>query len=438
MDGADAAAIVGAASSGIGGDCRGALGATCGALGGGAAGAGAGADGGGALGAGGNVPVAPCAPAANDQRNTKVPAPHQAKSPIVRTFQPFPTSVKQSGAKSPAVRRFRSVLTSLTLSGSLARPLASLSALAALGVCASVSRPAAATVIERVVAVIGDRAILLSDLKSRAQPFLLQVTQSVPPGAQRNAAISQVYKGVLDKIVDEELEERAAIQAKITITSKEIDEAIARVAQQNSITPQKLIAEAAKTGITEQQYRDELRRQLLQAKLVNVRLQGRIRVTDEDLKVAYRKLVFEERQRLGLRVAWIRIPAGTDGSGRALAERIAEAARVQDFGSLAQQFSQDRATKSVGGVLAQDKVADLPPTVARASLGLEVGEASAPLRMDDDYVIVRVNSRDASQLPTFEDARRELGDRVYMDKMGQARRTWLDGLRRQNHVEVRL
>jgi len=49
-----------------------------------------------------------------------------------------------------------------------------------------------------------------------------------------------------------------------------------------------------------------------------------------------------------------------------------------------------------------------------------------------------VNSRDASQLPTFEDARRELGDRVYMDKMGQARRSWLDGLRRQNHVEVRL
>jgi peptidyl-prolyl cis-trans isomerase SurA len=53
-------------------------------------------------------------------------------------------------------------------------------------------------------------------------------------------------------------------------------------------------------------------------------------------------------------------------------------------------------------------------------------------------LIVRVNSRAPSQLPTFDEARRELGDRVYMDKMGQARRTWLDGLRRRNHVEVRL
>lgn len=314
---------------------------------------------------------------------------------------------------------------------------------ALLGVATSVglltlSTPARATVVERVVAVIGDRAILLSDLKSRAQPFLIQVTQGVQPGAQRSAAISQVYKGVLDKIVDEELEERAAIQAKITVTSKEIDEAIARVAAQNKISVPKLLEEATRTGVNEQQYRDELRRQLLQAKLVNVRLQGRIRVTDEDLKLAYRKLVLEERQRLGLRVAWIRIPAGGDGSGRALAERVAEAARSQDFAQLARQFSQDRATKDIGGQLPQSKLADLPPSVARAALQLEVGEASVPLRMDDDFVIVRVNSRDASELPSFDEARRELGDRVYMDKMGAARRTWLDGLRRRSHVEVRL
>ena len=288
------------------------------------------------------------------------------------------------------------------------------------------------------MAVIGDRAILLSDLKARAQPFLVQVTQGVQPGAQRSAAISQVYKGVLDKIVDEELEERVAIQAKITVTSKEIDDAVARVAAQNQIPVSKLLAEAAKTGVTESQYRDELRRQLLQAKLVNVRLQGRIRVTEEDLKLAYRKIVLEERQKLSVKVAYIRIPAGGDGSGRALAERVAEAAHSQDFGQLARQFSQDRATRESGGQLPEGKPSELPPAIGRASLALEVGESSQVLRVGDDFLIVRVNARTTSQLPTFDEARRELGDRVYMDKMGQARRTWLDGLRRRNHVEVRL
>lgn len=311
-------------------------------------------------------------------------------------------------------------------------------ALIGFGLATLFGRPASAAVVERVVAVIGDRAILLTDLKLRAQPFLVQVTQTVQPGAQRSAAISQVYKGVLDKIVDEELEERAAIQAKITITSKEIDEAIGRVAAQNQMTPQKLLAEAARTGVTEVQYRDELRRQLLQAKLVNVRLQGRIRVTDDDLRSAYHKLVLEERQKLELHVAWIRIPGGADGSGRALAERVSEAARSQDFATLARQFSQDRATRDTGGQLPESKVADLPPAIARASMALEAGESSPPFVLDGDYVILRVNSRGASQLPPFDDARRELGDRVYMEKMNQARRLWLDGLRRRNHVEVRL
>ena len=318
--------------------------------------------------------------------------------------------------------------------------LASFAARVCSGVvlCAALVAPARATVIERVVAVIGDRAILLSDLKLRAQPFLVQVTQGMQPGAQRSAAISQVYKGVLDKIVDEELEERAAIQAKVTVTAKEIDDAIGRVAAQNQITTQKLLSEAARTGVNEQQYRDELRRQLLQAKLVNVRLQGRIRVTDEDLRLAYRKLVLEERQRLNLKVAWIRIPAGGDGSGRVLAERVAEAAHSQNFAQLARRFSQDTGTRDNGGELPQSSLSTLPTAVARAALPLEVGESSQPIRVDDDYVIVRVNSRAASQLPAFDDARREIGDRVYMDKMGQARRTWLDGLRRRNHVEIRL
>ncbi len=292
--------------------------------------------------------------------------------------------------------------------------------------------------VERVVAVIGDRAILLSDLKARAQTVLGSSHPGRAAGRAAQRRISQVYKGVLDKIVDEELEERVAVQAKVTVTSKEIDDAIARVAAQNQIPVKKLLNEAAKTGVTEPQYRDELRRQLLQAKLVNVRLQGRIRVTEEDLKLAYRKIVMEERQKLNLKVAWIRIPAGKDGSGRALAERVAEAAHSQDFAQLARQFSQDRSTRDAGGQLPQGKLADLPPLLARASMALEVGESSQPLRMEDEFVIVRVNSRDASQLPSFDEARRELGDRVYMDKMGQARRTWLDGLRRRNHVEVRL
>lgn len=324
------------------------------------------------------------------------------------------------------------------MSRRLSRVLTSLAVLLSLA-----AAPAAqATLVERIVAVVGERAILLSDLRSRAQPYLVQVHQSVPEGAQRNAAISQLYRTVLERLVDEELEQRAAQQSKLSVTPKEIDEAISRVATQNKLSVQTLLAEAQRSGLSEAGYRDELRRQLLEAKLINVRLQGRIRVVDEDLRDAYRRLVLEERQRLSLTPAWIVIGAGTNPAERrkqrALAASVAEQAQSADFAELARRFSEDAATRDAGGLQAKVAPSELAPPLARTAVGLEVGQTSAPVRVGDHYVILKVVERQASELPDFEQARQELAERVYVEKMAQAKKVWLDGLRRQHHVEVRL
>jgi peptidyl-prolyl cis-trans isomerase SurA len=72
------------------------------------------------------------------------------------------------------------------------------------------------------------------------------------------------------------------------------------------------------------------------------------------------------------------------------------------------------------------------------ALSLDAGGVSEPVRQGNDFVILKVVSRDESQLPAYQDARDELSQRVYMEKMGKARTHWIDGLRRQTHVEVRL
>jgi peptidyl-prolyl cis-trans isomerase SurA len=301
--------------------------------------------------------------------------------------------------------------------------------------------PAAhATVVERIVATVGERAILLSDLKRRAEPFMLQVQHSVPVGAQRNAAISQVYKAVLQKIVDEELLEKAAAQAKLSITPTEIDEGLKRVAAQNKLTVEQILSEAERAGLKESEYREELRRQLLEAKLLMVRVQGRIRITEEDLRSAYRKLEVEERGQLGVQLAWIVIRGSnhSPAQARKLADAAAARARHEDFASVARALSEDSATSAGGGVLPKVQPDRLPPDVARSSVSLTVGQVSQPIRLGADFVVLKVLARDPSNLPDYDSARMELGERVRMDKMAQARRSWLDNLRRQHHVEVRL
>lgn len=309
-------------------------------------------------------------------------------------------------------------------------------ALAALSFACLLAAPGAeATVVERVVAVVGDRAILLSDLRERARPFLIKIHQEVPAGAQRSAAISQTYKTLLERMVDEELEQRAANRSNIVVSAREVDEAIARIAAQNGLTVDQLVAEATRSGLNETQYRAEVRRQVLEAKLMNLRIQGRIRVTDEDLKAAYRRIVLDERRKLPFRAAWIRI--GT--ARRELAERVAERAQGGgDFAGLARANSEDTATRESGGLLGRLRPGQLHPAVDRVVLGLEVGEVSTPIKAGDALFIVKLLDRDESNLPSYDESRPELSERVYLEKMAKARRHWLDSLRRQTHVEVRL
>jgi peptidyl-prolyl cis-trans isomerase SurA len=317
--------------------------------------------------------------------------------------------------------------------------------LAAFAAFALGAAPAGATVIERVVAVVGEQAVLLSQLKDRAKPFMQRLEQQATDGAQRAAATSQLYTQLVQRLVEEELEQKAANRANINVTAREIDDALGRIAQQNGVAVDRVIEEATKSGLTEPAYRQEIRRQLLEAKLLNLRIQGRLRVSDEDVRAAYQKLVTEERRTLGFELAWIRVPArrslSTDElrQKRAEADRVATAARSgEDFAALASEHSTDARTKDQGGRLGKMKPGELPSSLDSVVLSLEQGAVSEPVRDGDDFVILKVVARDESQLPSFDEAKDELGQRVYMEKMNKARQHWLDGLRRQTHVEVRL
>ena len=317
--------------------------------------------------------------------------------------------------------------------------------LTGLGLGLLVAHAAQATIVERVVAVVGERAILLTDLRQRATPFLLKVHAEPLPAAQRNAAISQVYRATLERMVEEELEQRAAAQAKITVSSEEIDQALRVIASQNGIQPEQLIDEAGRQGMSETQYRAELRRQVTQQKMANLRLQGRVRVTDDDIRSTYQRLLMQERSQLDFRAAQIviAIPPGAD---KATIQRKREFASTlqrranggEDFAGLVAQYSDDQASKKFGGLLPTQKPIEQPESMARAVMNLDLGRTSRPIRHGNSFVLLKLIERAPSSLPPFEDAKAQLRERVYMEKMGAARRQWLESLKRRTHVEVRL
>jgi len=240
-------------------------------------------------------------------------------------------------------------------------------------------------------------------------------------------------------MVEEELEEQAAVQAGITVSGKDVDEALLRVALQNNLTVNTILSEAKRSGLSEAQYRDELRRQLLQSRLTSTRLQSRVQVTESDLRAAYRKFVQDERREQPTRSLRLVLPAGTtpaeQAQSLAMAEELrARVARGEPFSDLVRTVPGLPGT----GLSPATPPAQEPEALARALTALAPGELSRPLPLAGTLVLLQVVERPPSSLPTFEEAQDELQQRVYMEKMAKARAHWISGLRRRTHVEVRL
>ncbi|MFO0757556.1 MAG: peptidylprolyl isomerase [Byssovorax sp.] len=317
--------------------------------------------------------------------------------------------------------------------------------------------PARAVVVERIVAVIGDRPILLTELRRRAKPFLLQIQQKVPPGPQQAAAESQVLKELIEKIIDEELEVQAADKAKINVTSDEVDAALRNVAQAQNMTMAELVREARlRSGMSEIDYRDEIRRQILEGKMLQLRVRGRVRITEEDVKGMYERTLKDERKRREYHPMWIvlRILPGSTKNAveerKALAAEILKKARAgASFTDLARTYSDDTATRESGGDLGirapqgspaatQGKRPVLAPELEAAVLALEPGQISEPVNVGEALVILALVSRQPSHYTTYEAARPEMLQRLQGEILEKAKRKWLEELKSRTHLDIRL
>lgn len=307
---------------------------------------------------------------------------------------------------------------------------------------------AQASIVERIVAVVGERPILLSELRQRARPHLAQYLAQHPDPSQQVAAESQIYRELLNRIIDERLEERAADKARISVTSEEVDAAIRQVAANAKLTPAQLLSETRRQGLSEQDYRDELRRQVLEGKLIQLRVRGRVRVTEQDARTAYAHLVRETAQQspVDLRILVLQVPPGASADVstklHAMADDIARRGQSgEDFCALVTEYSQDPTTKSTCGSRGAVPLAALFPELQKAATSLKPGEVSAPIGFQDPAgnraLLVVQLAQAQTGVPPFEEVREQMMERAYVEATDRQRQLWLSELRRGTYVDIR-
>lgn len=325
----------------------------------------------------------------------------------------------------------------------LRRSLSVLAAASALAVGVAAPR-AHAAIVERVVAVVGEKPILLSELRQRARPFLLRIAATTQNPSQRAAAESEMFKELLDRMVDDRLEDQAADKARITVTPEEIDNGIKNVATQAKIAPADLVREAAKQGLSEQDYRDEIRRQILEGKLVQLRVRGRVRVTDDEARVTYGRWKREmaQEQAVELRILALRTPSDTPEhvavAKQALAVELVQRARAgEDFCKLVEAYSDDSSTKLTCGSRGPQPVAQLLPELQGVARELKAGQVEGPIRYGEEAMLI-VQMAQTPTIPPYEQVKEAMRDRAFGEAMEHQRKVWLREMRRGVYVEIRL
>ncbi|MYJ51824.1 MAG: hypothetical protein F4093_04020 [Gammaproteobacteria bacterium] len=132
--------------------------------------------------------------------------------------------------------------------------------------------------LDKVIAIVNDGVITLSEYQSHLNREQLQGLES---GEIQAAALDT---DILRSMIDERLQVQEAIRSGVPVSESEVDVSVQTVAQQNGVGADELLERLASSGISEEEFRRTMAEQILIQKIVNARVSQNVRVTDQEVE----------------------------------------------------------------------------------------------------------------------------------------------------------
>lgn len=262
--------------------------------------------------------------------------------------------------------------------------------------------PHGSQVVDRVVAVVGDTALLLSDLQTELQRFQASRGPLPETEAEREALARRLLQQRVDDLVLLQAAERSGAVVLDEEVQQQVDQEIARI-QEEIGSEQALRSALANEGLSLPQYRETLTRtyrdQALVQRYIRGQLSGAARpsVSDSEVEAFFQA----QRASLGRRPANLSLeqvtiqPAPSDSAqtaARAEAEDIVRQLREGgDFETLARRFSDDPGTRERGGDLGWFRTGQMVPRFEEVAFALRPGQTSGVVETPFGFHIIRVD-----------------------------------------------
>ncbi|MDI7774576.1 peptidylprolyl isomerase [Asticcacaulis sp. EMRT-3] len=239
---------------------------------------------------------------------------------------------------------------------------------------------------EGVLVSVNNDMITSYDLKQRM--LLLIVTSGVQVTQDNYAAFQ---KQALSSLIDEKLEKQEMDHWKVKVTPKEVDDEIARMAQQSNLTSPQLLAELKRVGVEPATLRAQISSEIGWQELVGGRYHSNAAVGSTQVDALMDKVIADGQKPQYL-VSEIFIDPAAAGSmanaqqgAQQLYDQIVK--KAAPFQAVARQFS-NAPSAANGGDEGWLVSGSIDPAIENALKSLKPGEMSPPVMTKDGAYIL--------------------------------------------------
>ena len=301
----------------------------------------------------------------------------------------------------------------------------------------------AAELVDRVVAVVNDDIITFSELEEEAAPTFEKIRAEAPP-AHVDDAIQKARKEILRNMIDHKLLLQRAAKRKIEVSDADIDAAMQRIMEQNSLTEEQFRDQLATMGVSEEKYRASLRDQILRSRLLSYEIRSKVVITNEQVEAYYRDKYMQNNSPEGFHI--LQFGSGWEDTGRSAskeeAQKRAEQLREmvlagENFNEIAKNYS-DLPSGVDGGDIGTFKKNELADYMWQSIKDLHPGEVSPVVETPSGFQFFKLLSRSSdgviAQAP-LENVKDEIRATLYDQELKKKFEYWVKELRENSYVK---
>ena len=302
-----------------------------------------------------------------------------------------------------------------------------------LGALAS---PVTAKTLSRIAAVVNDQIITTYQLEKTLSQALAQNPNSNQMTAGQ---FDQLRSQVLEKLINDKLLEQRIKELGLEVTDPELTAAIEDVQHKNNLSSEALEQALAAQGMSMARYREQLKTEILRYKLLGREVNYKIMVTNNEVRQYFRDHIDEYRVSPKISLNQLSFPLPADAQQREeLIGHIAEIrSRLQNGEDFATVLADQQGSAS-GSNMGELIETDLAQPLQDALIGLDPGDVSEPVEMNDQLHIFQVTARNPGDIHLFDRVKGEIEDKLRRQKTDRRYEEWEQELRSNARVDIRI